>query len=370
MKITGVSATLYQFTMSRRMGDANSPMGRSRGSGCVIELHTDTELTGITTGGGAAMPIIESLVEGILIGQDPRQVTGLWQRMVNKHFKGGHDGIANDAISALDIALWDLKAKANGEPLWKTLGGSRKPIKAYASGLDMPLSDQEIFDFYRGMAEKYGFKDGKLKVGLDQDYDLRRIGLMNDALSINTDEPGLMVDANEYWSPKQAIRKVREMEEQFDLMWIEEPARRWDFLGLRRICDAVRTPVCAGENLDTLGDFLPYFHNRSADIIQVGSGMTGITCALQIADAAYGFNLPVTLGGSAGHHHAHLATVIPNYVTIEVGNPESDDGVTNHDITFEDGKAILGDKPGLGIEINRDALQEASVAKIPPGSGA
>ena len=369
MKITGVSCTLYQFTMGRRMGDANSPMGRARGSGCVIELHTDSELTGITTGGGAAVPIIKSLVDGVLIGQDPRRVTGLWQRMVNKHFKGGHDGLANDAISALDIALWDLKAKANDEPLWKTLGGINQPVNAYASGLDMPLSDDEIFGFYRMMAENYGFTDGKLKVGLDQDFDLRRIGIMKDALSINSDEPGLMVDANEYWSPKQAIRKVREMEEQYDLMWIEEPARRWDFLGLRRICDAVRTPVCAGENLDTLGDFLPYFHNRSADIIQVGSGMTGITCAIQIADAAYGFNLPVTLGGSAGHHHAHLATVIPNYVTIEVGNASSDDGVTSQDVTFEGGKAILGNKPGLGIEVNRDALEAASVDRIPPGSG-
>ncbi len=369
MKITGVSTTLFQYTMSRRMGDANSPMGRARGSGSIIELHTDTELTGITTGGGAAVSIINSLVEGVLIGQDPRHVTGLWQRMVNKHFKGGHDGLANDAISSLDIAMWDLKAKFNDEPLWKTLGGTRQPINAYASGLDMPLSDDEIFGFYRMMAEQYGFKDGKLKVGLDQDSDLRRIGIMKDALSINSDEPGLMVDANEYWSPKQAIRKVREMEEQYDLMWIEEPARRWDFLGLRRIADAVKTPVCAGENLDTLGDFLPYFHNRSADIIQVGSGMTGITCALQLADAAHGFNLPVTLGGSAGHHHAQLATVIPNYVTIEIGNAGSDDGVMSSDITFKDGKAILGDKPGLGIEINRAALEKATVDKVPPGAG-
>ena len=369
MKITGVSSTLFQYPMPRRMGDANSPMGRARASGCIIELHTDTELTGISMGGGGAIGIINSLVEGVLIGQDPRRVTGLWQRMVNKHFKGGHDGIANDAISALDVALWDLKAKSNDEPLWRTLGGVKQPINAYASGLDMPLSDQEIFDFYRGMAEDYGFKDGKLKIGLDQDSDLRRTGIMKDALSINTDEPGLMVDANEYWSPKQAIRKVREMEEQFDLMWIEEPARRWDFLGLRRICDAVRTPVCAGENLDTLGDFLPYFHNRSADIIQVGSGMTGITCALQIADAAHGFNLPVTLGGSAGHHHAHLATVIPNYVTIEVGNAESDNSVASFDITFENGQAILGDKPGLGIEIDQEELAKAAVDKIPPGAG-
>lgn len=369
MKVTGVSSTLFQSTMPRRMGDANSPMGRARSSGCIIELHTDSELTGIAMGGGGAISIINSLVEGVLIGQDPRRVTGLWQRMINKHFKGGHDGIVNDAISALDIAMWDLKAKHNDEPLWKTLGGVKQPVNAYASGLDMPLSDQEIFDFYRGMAEDYGFKDGKLKVGLDQDFDLHRIGIMKDALSINTDEPGLMVDANEYWSPKQAIRKVREMEEQYDLMWIEEPARRWDFLGLRRICDAIRTPVCAGENLDTLGDFLGYFHNRSADIIQVGSGMTGITCALQIADAAYGFNLPVTLGGSAGHHHAHLATVIPNYITIEVGNAEPDSTVASFDVTFENGQAILGEKPGLGIEIHHDELDKLKVDRIPPGSG-
>ena len=117
----------------------------------------------------------------------------------------------------------------------------------------MPLSDDELFAFYRMMAEEYGFKDGKLKVGLDQDRDIERIGIMKDALSINSDDPGLMVDANEYWSPKQAIRKVREMERHYKLMWVEEPARRWDFLGLRRIADAISAPVCAGENLDTMG---------------------------------------------------------------------------------------------------------------------
>lgn len=369
MKITSVSTTLYQHNMSRRMGDANSPMGRMRASGCLVELHTNTELTGIALGGGGARGIIEALVNGILKDQDPRQVKGLWQRMVDKHFKGGHDGIVNDAISVLDIAMWDLKAKFNDEPLWKTLGGMERRINAYASGLDMPLSDEELADWYRQMAIEYGFTAGKLKVGLDQDADIRRIGIMQDALSVNSDTPGLMIDANEYWSPKQAIRKVREIEEHFTLTWVEEPARRWDFLGLRRVADAIRAPVCAGENLDTLGDFLPYFHNRSADIIQVSSGMSGITCALQLADAAYGFNLPVTLGGSAGHHHAHLASSIPNYVTIEIGNPEDDSGIFKHDVTFENGQAVLGDKPGIGIEVDYDALAESKVDAIAPGSG-
>ena len=79
------------------------------------------------------------------------------------------------------------------------------------------------------MAKNYGFKSAKLKVGLDQDSDLRRLEIMRNTLSINNDDPILYIDSNEYWSPKQTIRKVSEMEERFTLGWIEEPARRWDF---------------------------------------------------------------------------------------------------------------------------------------------
>lgn len=159
------------------------------------------------------------------------------------------------------------------------------------------------------------------------------------------------------------------MEERFDLGWVEEPARRWDFLGLRRISDSVRSPVCAGENLDTLGDFLPYFHHRCADVIQVSYGMTGITCALQLADAAYAYELPVTLGGSPGNIHAHLATVMPNFMCLEVVDPGPGDGVFNSDVQIVDGWAMPGERPGLGIEIDRDALARQAVDRVPPGAG-
>ena len=123
MKITAVKTTLYLYPLKRRMGDANSPGGRVKGAGCLVEVFTDEGLTGIGLGGGGVRPQIHALVEGTLKGEDPRGVRGLWQKMVDKHFKGGHDGLINDAIAVLDTALWDLKAKANGEPLWKTLGG-------------------------------------------------------------------------------------------------------------------------------------------------------------------------------------------------------------------------------------------------------
>lgn len=370
MKIIGLKTTFFQHSILRRMGDANSPSGRNKGGGCVIELITDEEIKGITTGNHASIPTITALVNDTLLGEDPRNVTGLWQRMVERFFKSGHDGLANDAISSLDVAMWDLKAKYNEEPLWKTLGASKNKVTAYASGLDMPLSDDEIYIWYKNMAVKYGMTSGKLKVGLDQDADLHRIGKMRDGLAHATNHPQLYIDANEFWSPKQAIRKVREMEEQYDIAWVEEPARRWDFLGMKRVSDGIKAPVVAGENLDTLGDFLPYFHTRCADIIQASHGQTGITCAIQIADTALGFELPVTFGG--GVPNAHLAAALPNAIAWEATDPEEIDPsnrVFNSDITLKNGQVILGNLPGVGITINNQILESKKVKEITSSSG-
>ena len=359
MKVTGVRTSVYEYWMSRRMGDANSPSGRDLSSNCVVEITTDEGVTGIAIGGGGARPQIQSLVEGIITGEDPRQVTGLWQRMRDRAFKGGQSGIISDAISVIDVALWDIKAKYNEEPLWKTLGGSNPYVNAYASGMDMPTSNENLRGWYASMANDWGFKAGKLKVGIDQSQDIERIGLMKSGLEKSTKSPQLYIDANEYWSPKQAIRKVKEMEEIYDIAWIEEPCRRWDYLGLKRISDAVRAPVCAGENLDTLGEFLPYFDNRSADVIQVSWGMSGITSALQIADAAYAMELPITLGGSPGNMNAQLAPCMPNFLTLEVQVPEAEDNVIITDIKIKDGKALLGNAPGNGISIDFAALRKS-----------
>ena len=198
----------------------------------------------------------------MIVGKDPRGVKGLWKRMLDAVFKGGNEGVASDAISAIDVALWDLKAKANDEPLWKTLGASTRYVRAYASGIDMPLSDEELAEFYEGMAAK-GVSAGKLKVGVDRETDLRRIGIMQDALKTSGKTPQLMVDSNEYWSPKQAIRNIRAFEERFELLWCEEPARRWDYRGLRKVSRSVTAAVATGENLSDIKDFMPLIANEA-----------------------------------------------------------------------------------------------------------
>ena len=196
MKITEIKTHLYESENNRVMGDANSPAGRKVQSNLLIEIKTDEGLTGYTTSGAAAKPLVESMFERALKGKDPSDVKSITKQMIDFAFKGGHGGMINEAISSLDIALWDLKAKANNEPLWKTLGGLNPQARAYASGLDIPMTDENLKKWYEKMAS-WGFDGGKLKVGLNQDDDMRRIGIMRDALSVNTKNTLIMIDSNE-----------------------------------------------------------------------------------------------------------------------------------------------------------------------------
>jgi L-alanine-DL-glutamate epimerase-like enolase superfamily enzyme len=367
MKITGVRTRLYQFELARPLGDANLPRGSKRAAGLAIFLDTDAGVTGVMTGSPGARALIHGLVDEVLAGEDPRGVRGLWKKMIDRAFKGGNRGLIGDAIANLDCALWDLKAKINGEPLWKTLGASTPRVKAYASGIDLCLSDQEIYDFYAGLAAQ-GVNAGKLKVGIDEAADLRRLGLMQEALATSGKRPLLMIDSNEYWSPKQAIRHIRRMEEQFDLVWVEEPARRWDYRGLRQVSEAVRAAVATGENLDDIGDFMALIDHRAVDIVQVGQGTTGITGAMMMADVAYGFELPVAMMNCPGEFMAHLAAALPNHLMMEVVKAGRSVCFTV-DTRIEDGDIVIGDTPGLGMVFDEEQLARLEVERLSGGPG-
>ncbi len=372
MKITGVRSIAYGYESARPMGDANFPEGRTRWSALAVFIDTDEGLTGVCIGSAAARAQVDTLGR-LLLGEDPRGVRGLWRRMTDYAFKVGTGGIMGLAIAALDTALWDLKAKAAGEPLWRTLGATEPRVRAYASGIDICLGDAELRDYYEGMAA-LGVNAGKLKAGVDQESDLRRIGIMKDALSRSGTRPGLAIDVNEYWYPKQAIRRITEIEERYDLLWVEEPARRWDYRGLRQVSRAIRAAVASGENLAGLGEFLPLAERGAADILQIGSpfvgGALGITGGMQAADLAAAFELPVTMVFCPGNYMAHLGAALPNCLMAEVvGGIEP---CFSFDNRIEDGWIVLGDSPGLGIEFDAEKLQalaldpaEASGALMP-----
>jgi len=367
MKITGVTTQLFEYRISRRRGDAHNPAGRSRQNGVVVQVHTDEGLTGVSMGLPSCEPHVPMLAS-LLIGQDPRRVRGLWQRMADRLFKPGNVGAMNDALSALDIALWDLKAKAYGEPLWRLLGAAEPRVMAYASGGDMPLSDEQLADFYRYMAS-LGFRAGKLKIGLDIDDDLRRVGIMQDALGGAAQRPALMVDASEYWFGKQAVRRVLELERHYDLTWVEEPVSRFDHLGLRTVKQHIRSPLAAGENLDNIMQFTPYIAHECVDILQINWWTSGITGALQVADLAYSHGLPVTVGYSPGKFMAHVAAALPNHMMLELHDVRTEEPVFDADNWIEDGHVVLGDRPGIGLELLLDQLEAHAVEELSLGSG-
>jgi L-alanine-DL-glutamate epimerase-like enolase superfamily enzyme len=365
MKITGVRTRLYEFKAGRALGDVNLPTGSDRANGLAVFIDTDEGVTGVTTGGAGARGAIHGLAESLLVGQDPRGVRGLWKRMVDAVFKGGNRGAVTGAISALDIALWDLKAKINDEPLWRTLGASVPKVKAYASGIDMNLTDAEISSFYSGLAAQ-GVHAGKLKVGIDEEADTRRLGLMRDALASSGKTPVLCIDSNEYWSPKEAIQRITRLERTFDLTWVEEPARRWDYRGLRQVSQAVRAAVATGENLHDIGDFMALIDNEAVDVVQIGSGASGITGAMQIADMAYGFEKPVALMNCPGDFMAHLAAALPNHFMMEVVRAGREVCFTV-DTRLEDGYIVLGETPGLGMAFDEEKLAALEVQALTPG---
>jgi L-alanine-DL-glutamate epimerase-like enolase superfamily enzyme len=366
MRITGIRTQLYEYELARPLGDANSPGGRTRACDLAVFVDSDEGLTGVAIGKPGARRQIHAM-ESLLEGKDPRGVRGLWQQMVDRVFKSGNEGAANDAISNIDVALWDLKAKAAGEPLWKTLGASTPAVNVYASGIDLPLTDDQLQAFYERMAQQ-GINAGKLKVGLGRATDLRRIGIMRDALATSGKTPVLMIDSNEYWSPKQAIRHIRAFEETFDLTWVEEPARRWNYRGLRKVSQSVSAAVATGENLNHVSDFTPLVENEAVDIIQIGAGTSGITGAMQVADLAYAFELPVAMMNCPGSFMAHLAACLPNHMMLELVDAGRD-AVFSHDSRIEASCLILGEQPGLGICFDEEQLRIHAVERPSLGAG-
>ena len=350
MKITGYRCLRTYRDWGRPVGDVNGYVDSGVTEVPIVILETDEGVTGIGTGSHAG---IEQLFPAI-VGEDPRAVSALYDRMLAQVFKAGHAGATFGGIGTLDAAIWDLKAKAAGEPLWRLLGARDRIVPGYASGLDIALDDSQLAAFYARMAE-HGFTSGKLKGGRDAEADIRRLGIIADELSRNVGRPALMLDANESWNLKQAVRYISAVEEKLDLTWIEEPLRRWDAAGHARLTRSIKAGVATGENLTGLDQYLPLFDHGAVDVVQAGA-VWGVTHFLRVAYAAHSRDLPISpVGLTANPAVAHAAASIPNHLSAEVQDLGAPFGVTI-DETYADGSIVLGDKPGNGIEIDEAAI--------------
>ena len=199
MKITGYRSLHTVHDWGRVTGDVNGVQEANTTPVPILVVETDVGIEGIGLGAHADVAQVFPAIDG----EDPRAVAALYDRMLDWVFKAGHSGSTFGTIGALDMALWDIKAKAADEPLWRTLGGRDRFVPGYASGLEYGLDDEELSALYQEFADR-GFKAGKLKGGRDLDRDLPRLDILRDVLSRNSRRPAIMFHANESWNQAQA----------------------------------------------------------------------------------------------------------------------------------------------------------------------
>jgi L-alanine-DL-glutamate epimerase-like enolase superfamily enzyme len=351
MRITGFRTLSTVQEWGRPIGDANGVFVEGITTVPLVLVDTDEGITGVGLGPHLALEAVFAAIEG----EDPRCVTALYDRMLRQTFKVGHAGVVFGAIGALDTALWDIKAKAAGEPLWRLLGGRDRRVPAYASGLDIDLDDDELVAVYQTYAER-GLRAAKLKGGLDIERDRDRLTLVRDVLTQAGGgmRPGLMLDVNESWTRKQAVRHVCELERTLDLTWVEEPVRRWDAEGLAMVGRGIRASVATGENLTGLEQYRPILAAGAVDIVQTAA-VWGVTHFLRVAALAHANDLPVSPIGNTPVALVHAATSVPNHIASELQDLHPPVGMA-FDLQIEDGAFILGDSAGLGIEVDETAI--------------
>ena len=307
-----------------------------------------------TTGhnGGAVADLAQREIPEIVQGCDADLIEQLWQKVWWGLHYGGRGGPTVLALSAFDMALWDLKAKRAGLPLWKLLGGHDAAVPCYAGGIDLDLSVDDLLRQTDGNLEK-GFRAIKCKAGREKmSEDIARVSAMRRHLG---DDFPLMVDANMKWSVDEAIRRARAFRD-FDLVWLEEPIIPDDVAGHVRVMQEGGVPVATGENFRTLWEFKQMIAAGGVsypepDVTNCG----GVTPFMKIAHLAEAFNLPVT---SHGAHDVtvHLLAAAPNRFYLETHGFGLDAYIADP-LVIREGKAIAPDRPGHGIAFDWKGLE-------------
>lgn len=300
-------------------------------------------------GGPAQYAHAREVAEGI-IGEDPNDIGKIYTKLLWAGASVGRSGVATQALAAIDIALYDLKAKRAGLPLAKLLGSYRDSVQTYnTSGGFLNATLDEVKARATQSVEE-GIGGIKIKVGLpDTSEDLRRVAGIRE--HIGWDVP-LMVDANQQWDRATALRMGRQLEE-FNLVWIEEPLDAYDFEGHAHLASVLDTPIATGEMLASVAEHKGLINANGCDIIQPDAPRVGgITQFLRLAALADERGL-----GLAPHFameiHLHLAAAYPREPWVE--HFDWLEPLFNERLETKNGRMIVPDRPGLGVSLSDQA---------------
>lgn len=334
----------------------------------IIEIETDTGLTGIgpCSFGSASVDLhaVSSLIERVfspmLIGEDPSNIESLWERIYNGVVLRvlGHRGMGVAILSSIDIALWDLKGKALGAPVYQLLGGSvQERVFAYGSSIYWSRPEEAAAQARAFLDE--GFRAVKMKIGLDVRNDLASLAAIREAVGPDID---IMVDANMCYSADLALKVGRELEK-YNVLFFEEPISIDDIEGHRKLAQNLDLRIATGENVYTRYGFLPFIRAEALDVVQPDASRTGgISEACKIINLASAFHLyaaPHTFSDILTVvANLHVAAATANTMLLELDrtyNPLMSELCTEQ-LVLKDSFLELPTKPGLGFELDYDFI--------------
>jgi D-arabinonate dehydratase len=367
MKITEISAECYSWPRAKPI--RNGKYTYTHGGINVVKVKTDEGITGIGLGGGgstnAGVQTFVGLVEGFkpaLIGEDPLDVERIWANMwVPKLI--GRRGLSTRVISAIDIALWDLKGKLCNLPVYKLLGGYTNKIPTYIAG-GYYQEGKGLRELAQEMEQNVamGARAVKMKIGgVSINEDVERVRVAREAVG---SEVKLLVDANNAYRYYEAIEIARKIEK-YDIFWFEEPVMPDDYRGHAMVAAATSIPIATGENEYTRYGFRDLIEHRAAAILNADAQILGgVTEFMKVAALAQAYDLPVAPHGNQDVH-VHLVSAIPNGLIVEYYRDTVDPmwGKSfKEQLMLKDGYLKPPDRPGFGIELNEEALKPYKIA--------
>ncbi len=331
----------------------------------IVRIECDDGASGvgytytIGTGGSSVVALLRDHLAPRLVGRDPECVEAVWKDLFFHTHATAVGAITSLALAAIDTALWDLRCRRHGLPLWKAAGGAQAKVPVYTTeGGWLHLAERELVE-QTIAAKADGFRGAKIKVGRPHvSEDVARLAAVREAVG---DAFELMVDANQCFTVAEAIRRARAFEP-FGLAWLEEPLPAEDLGGHAELAAQTSIPIAVGESLYHPSHFREYLERNACSIVQADvARVGGITPWLKTAHLAEAFNAPI-----CPHFlmelHVSLTAAVPNAAWVEY-IPQLDE-LTSSRLAVDAGFASAPSTPGLGIEWDWPAIERRAVARV------
>ena len=353
MKITGYRTEVVSVPLDDPMVQANL------GTYLVLHLETDEGVEGIYWNSrlGDVSTFLGTLKGYLdqLIGLDPTRIEAITAPQIKFGVPGiifRKNAYQHRAAQMIDVALWDIRGKLAGQPVYKLMGGFRDRVPCYASWRIEPgtIHEKELGKSACYLVDQ-GFKSMKFHVRrMDHKQTVEHMRRLREAVGPDVD---IMVDNFQGWTLKESIRMANALAP-YDPYWIEDPISLDDYEGMRQLRDAVDTNICAGEQYRTLNQFRELLEHRSVDIamVDLDLGMSGF---LKVAHMAEAFEVPV-VSHLATEAMAHCIAAVPNGLTVEY--VPFANALFKEPLTIEDGEIVMPRGPGLGLELDEAALKK------------